>query len=47
MLALLPDRQVDDVPPLLRIGAEFLHSHRAEVLLSAGTGAGRIIIPNP
>lgn len=45
LLALLPLREVEDVPPLLRLGAEFLYSQRAEVHLSADPCEGRLIIP--
>ena len=47
LLALLPLQDVEDVPPVIRLGAEFLHAHRADVHLSAATGEGRLVIPYP
>jgi hypothetical protein len=45
LLALLPLQEVEGVPRLLRLGAEFLYSHRAEVHLSTSPCEGRLIIP--
>lgn len=48
MLALLPldpDSIPSDLPPLLRLGAHFLHSNNAEVILPFSKDQGRLIIP--
>lgn len=45
LLALLPLREMEGVPPLLRLGAEFLYSQRAEVRLSMSPCEGRLILP--
>jgi hypothetical protein len=45
LLALLPKRDVGDVPPLLRLGAEFLHANGASVQLSSSPCEGRLVIP--
>jgi hypothetical protein len=47
LLALLAEREVEDTPPLLRLGAEFLHANRASVQLSASPCEGRLVIPYP
>jgi hypothetical protein len=45
LLALLPLQDVDDAPPLLRLGAEFLQATGANVELTANPCEGRLIIP--
>jgi hypothetical protein len=45
LLALLPLAEVEDVPPFIRLGAEFLHANRASVELSSCPCAGRLVIP--
>ncbi len=45
LLALLPHRNVEDVPPFIRLGAEFLHANRASVHLSSSPCEGRLVIP--
>ena len=45
LLAALPLLPVEDAPTTLRIGAEFLHAHRAEVHLTTHPAAGRLVIP--
>jgi hypothetical protein len=45
LLALLPLREVEGVPRLLRLGAEFLYAQQAEVHLSADPCEGRLIVP--
>jgi hypothetical protein len=45
LLALLPLAQIEDVSPMLRLGAEFLHANRANVSLSAAPWEGRLVIP--
>jgi hypothetical protein len=47
LLALLPLGQVEDVPPFIRLGAEFLHANRASVELSSSPCAGKLVIPYP
>ncbi len=46
LLALLPLRPIEDVPPFIRLGAEFLHANRASVQLSTAPCGGRIVIPS-
>jgi hypothetical protein len=43
--ALLPQRELDDVPPFLRLGAEFLHANNVNVQLSSRSCEGRLLIP--
>lgn len=45
LLALLPTRPVRDVPPFLRLGAEFLHANNASVRLAVRPARGELIIP--
>jgi hypothetical protein len=45
VLALLPTRDVDDAPPLLRLGAEFLQANQASVHLTSSPCEGRLVIP--
>lgn len=45
LLALLPTSPVEDTPPLLRLGTEFLHANRATVRLFTHPTYGEIIIP--
>ena len=47
LLALLPLREVEDVAPFLRLGAEFLHANRVSVRLSSSPCEGRLEIPYP
>ncbi len=45
LLALLPLRGMKDMPPLIRLGAEFLHANRTSVHLSSVPFAGQLVIP--
>lgn len=45
LLALLPLGEVEDVPPFIRLGAEFLHTNRAGVQLSSAPCMGQLVIP--
>jgi len=45
LLALLPLREVEDVPPMIRLGAEFLHANGASVHLSTNPAQGQLVIP--
>ena len=45
LLALLPLGEVPDVPPFIRLGAEFLQANRASVQLSSAPCAGQLVIP--
>jgi hypothetical protein len=45
LLALLPLEEIEDVPPLLRLGAEFLHANHASVSLSTTPREGWLLIP--
>jgi hypothetical protein len=47
LLALLPTEEVEDVPPILRLGAEFLTAHKASVRLFSAPCTGDLIIPYP
>jgi hypothetical protein len=47
LLALLPIHEIEDVPPFIRLGAEFLHAKRASVQLSSSPCEGRLVIPYP
>jgi hypothetical protein len=43
--ALLPLSEVEDVPPLIRLGANFLHDTSARVELDSNPWQGRLLIP--
>ncbi len=45
LLALLPTRDVEDMPPCIRLGTEFLQATRASVQLSSSPCEGRLVIP--
>ena len=45
LLALLPLAEIEDVPPMLRLGAEFLHANRGSVSLSTTPCEGQLAIP--
>jgi hypothetical protein len=45
LLALLPLEEVNEVPPMLRLGAEFLLANRASVSLSTIPCQGQLVIP--
>jgi len=47
LLALLPQSDLEDEPPFIRLGTQFLLEHRAELSLdcSSPAGEGRLIIP--
>jgi hypothetical protein len=45
LLALLPIEDVEDVPPFIRLGAEFLQANRVTVQLSSSPCEGRLVIP--
>jgi hypothetical protein len=45
LLALLPLAEIEDIPPMLRLGAEFLHANRASVSLSTTPCEGQLVIP--
>lgn len=47
LLALLPLRHVEDTPPFLRLGTEFLMTHRASVRLTTNPARGEMVIPYP
>ena len=47
LLALLPLGDVEDVPPFIRLGAEFLNVNRASVQLSSTPCEGQLVIPYP
>lgn len=43
--ALLPLREVEDVPPFIRLGGNFLHDNRARVELESDPWQGKLIVP--
>jgi hypothetical protein len=47
LLALLPERELEDASPLIHVGTQFLLEHRAQVHLdcSSSDGRGRLIFP--
>ncbi len=47
LLALLPRHDLEDAPPFIQLGTQFLHEHRAELRLdcSSPAGEGRLVIP--
>jgi hypothetical protein len=45
LLALLPARDLDDTPPFIRLGAEFVYANRASVELLTSPFEGRLVIP--
>lgn len=45
LLPLDPDAIPDDVPPLLRIGAEFLYRNKAAINLPSTAAEGNLLIP--
>jgi hypothetical protein len=45
LLALLPTRDVEDVPPCIRLGTEFLQANRASVELTSSPWQGQLVIP--
>jgi hypothetical protein len=47
LLALFPREEVDDMPPFIQIGTQFLLEHRTELHLdySSPAGEGRLVIP--
>lgn len=45
LLALLPVREVEDMPPYLRLGAQFFDANNASLALSWEHGSGELVIP--
>ncbi len=47
LLALFPGEEVDDTPPFVQLGTQFLLEHRAELSIdySSSAGEGRLLIP--
>jgi len=47
LLALFPQQDVPDTPPLIQLGVQFLLEHKVQVVLNeTGTGGGnRLVIP--
>jgi hypothetical protein len=47
LLALLPREEVEDAPPFVQLGTQFLLEHQAQLHLdgSSAAGAGRLVIP--
>jgi hypothetical protein len=43
--ALLPLREVEDVPPLIRLGGNFLYDNSAQMELDSNPWQGRLLIP--
>jgi hypothetical protein len=41
----LPLEPLTDVPPFIRLGAEFLHANRARIELNTDPFGGQLIVP--
>jgi hypothetical protein len=47
LLALFPRQDIEDAPPFVHLGTQFLLEHRAKLSLNASspTGVGRLVFP--
>jgi len=45
LLALLPSREIEEMPPFLRLGAEFFTTNNATITLPWDTANGALVIP--
>jgi hypothetical protein len=47
ILVLLPKDDLQDAPPFIHVGAQFLLEHQARVMLDGGSGDSHLLFPDP